>query len=92
MKEYMHTTSEPEFAEFLDELHDIILPYYSCYMENHGFLSFEQFFEFYKDFSIFPDIINLIQLKNIFFTLSEILVKELHDKETERCTFILTNS
>jgi hypothetical protein len=53
-------------------------------MENHGFISFEQFFEFYKDFSIFPDIINLIQLKDIFFTLSELLVKELHDKEAEK--------
>lgn len=28
---------------------------------------------FCKDFSIFPDIVNLVQLKNIFFTLADFL-------------------
>lgn len=36
-------------------------------------MSFEHLFDFYKDFSIFPDIITLIQMKTIFNTLSETL-------------------
>jgi hypothetical protein len=35
-------------------------------------MTFDQFFDFFKDFSLFPDIVNLIQVKNIFFTLAEI--------------------
>lgn len=33
-------------------------------------------FEFYKDFSIFPDIITLIQIKTIFNSLSEYFANE----------------
>ena len=36
-------------------------------------MSFEQLLDFYKDFSIFPDIVTLIQIKTIFNTLSETL-------------------
>lgn len=35
-------------------------------------MTFDQFFDFFKDFSLFPDIVNLIQVKNVFFTLAEI--------------------
>ena len=47
-------------------------------MNTNGLICFEQFFEFYKDFSIFPDIVNMNQIKNIFFMLSETLIKELN--------------
>jgi hypothetical protein len=35
-------------------------------------MTFEHFFDFYKDFSLFPDIINLIQIKKLFSTLAEV--------------------
>jgi len=37
-------------------------------------MSFIQFYNFYKDFGIFPTIIKLIEVKNIFFALSDILI------------------
>lgn len=39
-------------------------------------MSFENFYEFYKDFSLFPDIVNLFQLKKIFSVLSDIFMNE----------------
>ena len=34
-------------------------------------MSFEQLFDFYKDFALFPDIITLVQIKTIFNSLSD---------------------
>ena len=57
-------------------LHDVLLPMFQNYCDNGGFMTFEHLFDFYKDFHIFPEIVNLIQLKNIFFVLSESLVQD----------------
>jgi len=48
-------------------------------------MSFEQMFDFYKDFSIFPDIITLIQIKTIFNSLSEYFNNEAN-KEANNTT------
>lgn len=40
-------------------------------------------YNFYKDFEIFPKLINLIQLKTIFFSLHEILAEQTASEETE---------
>jgi hypothetical protein len=39
-------------------------------------MSFEQLFDFYKDFGLFPDIITLVHIKTIFNSLSEYFNKE----------------
>jgi hypothetical protein len=49
-----------------------MLIFYENYSDNQYIMSFENFLDFYKDFSLFPDIVNLTQLKKIFSTLSEI--------------------
>jgi hypothetical protein len=36
-------------------------------------MDFEQFNYFFRDFNIFPNVLNLVQLKNIFFTLQELI-------------------
>ncbi len=46
--------------------------FYEIYSDNHLLMTFDQFFDFYKDFSLFPDVVNLIHVKNIFSALSEI--------------------
>ena len=52
-------------------------------------MNFDHFFEFYKDFSLFPDIINLVQLKNIFFSLTENFSCDSNLKEkTIKCIFL----
>ena len=38
---------------------------------------------FYKDFGLFPDVVNLAQVKNIFFALSDILYAHFFDNEEE---------
>lgn len=53
----------------------IILPHFQNYCCSQ-LMNFEQYFDFYKDFSIFPDIINLSLLKLIFYSLAEIMHSE----------------
>ena len=55
----------------LQMLHDPLLSLYQNYCDSDGLINFENMFEFYKNFDIFPSIVNLIELKSIFFTLSE---------------------
>lgn len=38
-------------------------------------------YSFYKDFGLFPEFVNLVELRNIFFALSDILY--LHYKEKD---------
>lgn len=47
-------------------------------------MSFDQFYEFYKNFSLFPDIVNLVQLKRIFTTLAEAyLLQKLNENQEQ---------
>ena len=46
-------------------------------------MDFDQFFCFYKDFGLFPDIVNMLQLKNIFFSLADLLRSHYFDKTEE---------
>lgn len=63
----------PSVSALVELLHEIVKPHYDLYSEKDGYMNFEQLFEFYKDFDIFPDIVNLIQIKSIFNILSESL-------------------
>ena len=56
---------------FLIKLGDIIYPLYRLYSDNSGNMKFYQLFDFYKNFSLFPELISLSQMKTIFFTLCE---------------------
>ncbi len=49
-----------------------MLNFYLNYSNQKHLMTFEHFFDFYKDFSLFPDIINLIQIKKLFSTLAEV--------------------
>lgn len=60
-----------KIKEFIIKLAPVIQPYYNVYSDKDNNMRFSNYFEFYKNYSLFPDLINLIQLKNIFFTLSE---------------------
>ena len=45
-------------------------------------IDFVGLYNFYKDFEIFPKLLNLIQLKTIFFSLHEILAEQLGSEES----------
>ena len=55
---------------FLKKLSLYLVTYYTLYCDKLNNMSFENFFAFYKDFALFPDVINLIQLRNLFYFLS----------------------
>ena len=48
----------------------VIKSYYNTYAID-GLLTFDTYFKMYRDFWIFPEMSNLIEIKNIFFTLAE---------------------
>ena len=60
-----------KIKDFIIKLAPVVQPHYNIYSDKNGNMRFSNYFEFYKNYSLFPDLINLIQLKNIFFTLSE---------------------
>lgn len=62
---------DTKILTIVQSIHDVLLPLYQNYCKNNGNIDFESYFEFYKDFDIFPEIIGLVQLKNVFFVLSE---------------------
>lgn len=70
-KSYMFLTSNNEIKMFLKNLSEILKDYYWHYCDNDGNITFNNLFTFYKNFSIFPDLINLIQLKCIFSYLAD---------------------
>ncbi len=53
---------------------------YKFYSNKNNLMSFDQIFDFFKDFSLFPDLINLVQLRSIFHSLSEIYSNEIYRK------------
>jgi len=53
---------------------------YKFYSNKHNLMSFDQMFNCFKDFSLFPDLINLVQLRSIFHSLSEIYSNEICGK------------
>lgn len=70
---YEKICGSDEIKQFLKKLSEPIATYYQYYCnEKNSMLEFSNLYEFYKNFALFPDIINLIQLKNIFSFLTSI--------------------
>lgn len=63
---------------FQSSLHSLFL----CYADSNSLIDFQLFFAFYKDFSIFPDIANLIEIKKMFFILLQIQTEGLKPQNT----------
>ena len=59
-----------EFSFCIDKLKQVMNMYYKIYFDTE-IIVFNQFFNFYTDFSIFPDLINLFQIKTLFIFLCE---------------------
>ena len=45
---------------------------FKIYCTSNDLLNFEGFFELYQDFNLFPDLIQLTELKSLFYFLSKI--------------------
>ena len=77
-KEYIRNS--PSIKDFLKELCDPLGNYYLQFCNEKDMMSFNNLHNFYKSFGLFPDIINLIQLKNIFSYLVDTNKINLNDK------------
>lgn len=62
---------------FLKKFSLSLVTYYKYYCNSKNNMVFENFYNFFKNFGIFPDMINLIQLRNLFFFLSHFDKKKL---------------
>ena len=71
MKEALAKLNNVNIQKFLIDLAKVIHPLYTIYSDLNGNMKFYQFFDFYKNFGIFPELISLTQLKTIFFSLCE---------------------
>ena len=70
---YEKITNDKEIKLFLKKLSDIISFYYKFYYDEKTYnLYFDGLISFYKDFGIFPDLINLVQIKKIFSFLVDL--------------------
>ena len=71
MKDALAKMNNSNIKNFLIKLADVIYPLYNIFSDQKGNMKFYQFFDFYKYFDIFPELISLSQMKAIFFTLCE---------------------
>lgn len=64
---YQKICSSNEIKSFLKRLSESVSVYYQFYCdEKNGMLDFNGLYDYYKSFGLFPDIINLVELKNIY--------------------------
>lgn len=72
IEEKMNMIQEPEIIEALGMLHRSIIFFYRCYADGKGYMKFDAFIRFCREFSLFPDIISKQKLLKIFFALANI--------------------
>ena len=95
MKEALSKMNDHNIKNFLVKLGNVISPLYAIFADINGNMKFYQFFDFYKYFDIFPELLSLSQMKAIFFTLCESSSVSLESnnksyiKKTEQIDFIL---
>ena len=70
--EVMMNINQSEGKDILYQFANVVFSIYTNYANVEGNLNFNNFFLIYKDFDIFPDCINLIEIKRLFFAMSVI--------------------
>jgi len=78
INDILFNLKKSEINDIIKDVNPLIEPHYSKYCNKQGLLNFETFFNFYKDFTIFPEMINLILVKNLFFSLADAYGKQLN--------------
>ena len=67
----MDKMEKPEIEKVLGKLGNIIYPFFIQFADNNKQMLFYQFFDVYKNLGLFPEMISLTQMKNIFYTLCD---------------------
>ena len=79
IKKALNKVNNKDLKDILKQLADIVYPFYLKFADNKEQMQFYQFFEFYIHLELFPEMISLTQMKNIFYTLCG---DNKNDKET----------
>ena len=69
IKKALNKVNNKDLKDILKQLGDIVYPFYLKFADNKEQMQFYQFFEFYINLELFPEMISLTQMKNIFYTL-----------------------
>ena len=71
IKKALEKMDNPEIKIILKKLGDIIFPFYIKFADDKNEMQFYQFFDFYVNLKLFPEMISLSQMKNIFYLLCD---------------------
>jgi hypothetical protein len=85
--EILQSIRKEEIVELIKDINVVVKVHYVNYADSSNLIGFDKFLQFiyiliprfYKDFSIFPDVVNLIQSKNIFYALADIFYLNFYD-------------
>ena len=67
----MDKMEKPDIEKILGKLGSIIYPFFIEFSDVDKQMRFYQFFDVYKNLGLFPEMITLTQMKNIFYTLCD---------------------
>ena len=67
----MDKMEKPDIEKILGKLGNIIHPFFIEFSDVDKQMRFYQFFDVYKNLGLFPEMITLTQMKNIFYTLCD---------------------
>lgn len=56
--------------DLLSLIHSFMSPRFFVYTHSKKYMRMSEFFDFYKDFGIFPEILSKVKLESIFSALS----------------------
>jgi hypothetical protein len=79
----MEILKDEEVVDLLSTVHKSLLPFYSFYANNKGFMNFEGFTKFCHDFNLFPDVLTKAKMMKFFVTLSNFFISTNNDNEIE---------
>jgi hypothetical protein len=68
----MEVLKDPDVVEILNYVHKSLIYYYNFYSDSYGFMNFNNFIRFSKDFSLFPDVASKPKLLRFFYALAGI--------------------
>ena len=91
IKNNIKKINDEKIKDFLNKISPVIKPLYLKYSDEEENFKFKDFFEFYKNYDIFPEVVNLYELKNIFYTLSNQNNKNNSDLSKENKTISIKN-
>ena len=83
MNKFYIIQNNNQLIKILNSIKKILKNYYNYYSKNKEKITFDIIIKIYKDFNILPYFISFIELKNIFFTLADILNNK-QDLEKEK--------